>query len=228
MNAIILAAGLGSRFKDVTKKNHKALLPIGNIPNIERTISYLRDFGIYDISIVTGHMNNLFDYLKYKYGCNLIFNERYKIYNNIYSFYKAIDHFDDTIIIDADIVLLDNIFVKKKESFYYTILRAENEDYEWVPVENDKGRVVGMDITNEHKPSMLGISYWNNEACEVIKSKIDSYMDEKILLNPKLYWDNIPINLFDKIYVTTHFVSDNLAAEMDTIENYNEICKVVV
>lgn len=227
MNAIILAAGLGSRFKDVTKNNHKALLPIGDVPNIERTIGYLRDFGVYDITIVTGHMSKLFDYLKYKYGCNLIFNEKYKIYNNIYSFYKAIDHFNDTIIIDADIVLLDNIFVKKKESFYYTVLREENEDYEWVPIEDNKGRVIGMDITNEYKPSMLGISYWNNEACKIIKSKVDSYMDEKILLNPKLYWDNIPINLFNKIYVTTHFVSDNLAAEMDTIENYNEICKMV-
>ena len=227
MNAIILAAGLGSRFKDVTKNNHKALLPIGDVPNIERTIGYLRDFGVYDITIVTGHMSKLFDYLKYKYGCNLIFNEKYKIYNNIYSFYKAIDHFNDTIIIDADIVLLDNIFVKKKESFYYTVLREENEDYEWVPIEDNKGRVIGMDITNEYKPSMLGISYWNNEACKIIKSKVDTYMEEKILLNPKLYWDNIPINLFNKIYVTTHFVSDNLAAEMDTIENYNEICKMV-
>ena len=47
MNAIILAAGLGSRFKDVTKTIHKALLPLKDgTPNIERTIEYLIDANI--------------------------------------------------------------------------------------------------------------------------------------------------------------------------------------
>ncbi|MGC6396742.1 NTP transferase domain-containing protein, partial [Pasteurella multocida] len=56
MNAIILAAGLGSRFKDVTKKIHKSLLPINGIPNIENTIQNLIEAGIDDIYIVTGHL----------------------------------------------------------------------------------------------------------------------------------------------------------------------------
>ncbi|MDC9620357.1 NTP transferase domain-containing protein [Xenorhabdus sp. XENO-7] len=71
MNAIILAAGLGSRFKELTINNHKALLPINGIPNIERTIQYLKEFGINEIHIVTGHMSHLFDYLKEKHQCNL-------------------------------------------------------------------------------------------------------------------------------------------------------------
>ena len=40
MNAIILAAGLGSRLKDITQKTHKALLKVFDEPNIERTIKY--------------------------------------------------------------------------------------------------------------------------------------------------------------------------------------------
>ncbi|HHH4566492.1 TPA: NTP transferase domain-containing protein, partial [Morganella morganii] len=72
MNAVILAAGLGSRFGDITKKTHKALLPIGGIPNIERTIQYLSEFGITEIVIVTGHLAHQFEYLQEKYGCILI------------------------------------------------------------------------------------------------------------------------------------------------------------
>lgn len=43
MNAIILAAGLGSRF--VGKTKHKALIIIDGIANIERTISFLNEVG---------------------------------------------------------------------------------------------------------------------------------------------------------------------------------------
>lgn len=40
MNAIILAAGLGTRFKEWTKDNHKSLFPIQGTPNIERTVLF--------------------------------------------------------------------------------------------------------------------------------------------------------------------------------------------
>lgn len=225
MNAIILAAGMGTRFKDITKNNHKALLPIGGVPNIERTINYLREFGIKDISVVTGHMSKLFSYLEEKYGCRLIYNEHYQKYNNIYSLYCALEYFNDTLVIDADVVLFNNLFIESKNSCYYTILRPQSKDLEWVPVTNSEGRVTKIDITNKHRPSMLGISYWTSEACEHIKLEFDKYLDETILLNPKLYWDNIPIKLLNEIFVTTYTIDSNEAGEMDTIENYNEICE---
>ncbi|WP_158076055.1 NTP transferase domain-containing protein, partial [Rodentibacter trehalosifermentans] len=77
MNAIILAAGLGSRFKEVSKNTHKALLPINGLPNIERTIKFLKQADINDIYIVTGHLAKQFDYLSEKYSCHLLYNEKY-------------------------------------------------------------------------------------------------------------------------------------------------------
>ena len=44
MNAIILAAGLGSRLKELTKNKHKALFEIEGVPNIERTLYNYRIF----------------------------------------------------------------------------------------------------------------------------------------------------------------------------------------
>ena len=49
MNAIILAAGLGSRLKELTKNKHKALFEIEGIPNIERTINFLNEINIKEI-----------------------------------------------------------------------------------------------------------------------------------------------------------------------------------
>lgn len=225
MNAIILAAGLGSRFNELTQHNHKALLPIGGIPNIERTIQYLNESGVEDITIVVGHMHHLFDYLVDKYHVELIYNDHYADYNNLYSFYQAIDKFDDTIMIDADVVLLENIFQKSDCSCYYTVQREVSEHAEWCPrVEN--GRVTYMDITTDEKPSMLGISYWKHEDCIKIKQVIHEKMkDAQNYLNPKYYWDNIPIEMFDDIYVTTLLMNADVVDEMDTIENYLSICE---
>lgn len=110
MNAIILSAGLGSRFKEKTKNKHKSLFEINGIPNIERTIIYLHEAGIENIYIITGYLSEQFNYLKSKYNCHLIYNEKYKEYNNIYSFYLAKNFFGDSYVIDSDVVLFKNIF----------------------------------------------------------------------------------------------------------------------
>lgn len=113
MNAIILAAGLGSRFKELSKKTHKALLKIQGMANIERTILYLREARINEIYIVVGHLKEQFEYLKEKYDVKLIFNENYEKYNSIYSFYKINEFFNDSFVIDCDVVLNENIFFTK-------------------------------------------------------------------------------------------------------------------
>lgn len=70
MNAI-LAAGLGSRFREITQKKHKALLLYLMEFDIEQTIIYLKQAGIHEIHIVTGYFAEQFDFLSSKYGVNL-------------------------------------------------------------------------------------------------------------------------------------------------------------
>lgn len=223
MNAIILAAGLGSRFQEITKNNHKALLPIDGIPNIERTIQFLKEKDIQDITIVVGHQANKFDYLKEKYHVTLIYNEHYADYNNLYSFYKAMNHFNDTYMIDADVVMFKNIFATHDRSCYYVVQRPKSEAKEWCPKVKEH-RVIDMEITNEEKESMLGISYWKKEDCELIKKQVHQKMQEsENYMNPKYYWDNIPLELFDQMNVGVYSVNIEEVDEMDTVENYLDI-----
>ncbi|MFG5126161.1 NTP transferase domain-containing protein [Campylobacter lari] len=83
MNAIILAAGLGSRFQELSKITHKAMLKIQGVANIERTIVYLKEAMIDDIYIVIGHLKEQFSYLEKKYNVKLILM---KIMKNIIAF----------------------------------------------------------------------------------------------------------------------------------------------
>lgn len=225
MNAIILAAGLGSRFGETTKKNHKALLPINGLPNIERTITYLKEFDVNEIHIVTGHMNHLFDYLQKKYTCNLIYNNQYKKYNSIYSFYCAQKFFNDTLIIDADVVFLKNFFQKSLCSHYYIIQRSKSEKNEWIPYLNDNYFVEKISINSEYKPSLLGVSYWCQKDCLFIKKKLQEFLqDKKNLIDPTLYWDHIPLSMLKKLKVKTFLVNQDYATEMDDFNDYKTIC----
>ena len=43
-------------------------------------------------------------------------------------------------------------------------------------------------------------------------------------LDPKKYWDNVPVDLLDVLNVGVHQVDESLVDEMDTVENYHDIC----
>ncbi len=224
MNAIILAAGLGSRFKDITKKEHKSLLKIGDKPNLERTIEYLTDAKVEKIIIVVGYLKEKFDYLKEKYGdiIEFVYNDKYREYNNIYSFYLAEKYFGDSFIVEADVVLFENVFFKPEHSTYFTTTR-QIESFEWNPITDDSGRIYKVEITDKKIPSIAGISYWTEKDAKVIKEHLKDYMNIEDLSNSKLYWDNIIADIYDEIYVTTYNIDNSLIYEMDNVENYEFI-----
>jgi mannose-1-phosphate guanylyltransferase len=65
MQALILAAGLGTRLKTLTANKPKALMPILNRPIIGRTIDYLKSHGVDHIAInAHHHYLQVIDYLK--------------------------------------------------------------------------------------------------------------------------------------------------------------------
>jgi len=51
MKAMILAAGFGTRLRPLTEKLPKALIPVANIPLLERNVEYLKSFEVEDIVI---------------------------------------------------------------------------------------------------------------------------------------------------------------------------------
>ncbi|MCM1370040.1 MAG: sugar phosphate nucleotidyltransferase [Candidatus Amulumruptor caecigallinarius] len=64
MNAMIMAAGLGTRLKPWTDEHPKALFPIGEVPMIERVISKLADAGVDRIVVNVHHFaDQLEDFL---------------------------------------------------------------------------------------------------------------------------------------------------------------------
>ena len=59
VQAIILAAGKGSRFHNLTKTIPKCLLNIGNTTILDRQIDLLFENNVDEIFVVTGHQSDL-------------------------------------------------------------------------------------------------------------------------------------------------------------------------
>ncbi|OPA75899.1 hypothetical protein BFG04_05520 [Campylobacter pinnipediorum subsp. pinnipediorum] len=221
MNAIILAAGLGSRLKELTKNKHKALFEIDGIPNIERTIKFLNESGVFDIYIVTGYLAENFKFLEEKYNIKLLHNELYKKYNNAYSLKVALEYFGDSFLIDADVVLLKNIFTKYNYSRYYTTTRKKSDKKEWV-VKTHNNRIIGIEISNEVAPSLLGMSFFNKEDANIIKEQILN-LPISFFEDSKLYYDNIIIKNLNKINIQNEYIENKFVGEIDDKTDLEEI-----
>ena len=74
-NAIIMAAGLSSRFAPLSYERPKALLEVKGEILIERQIRQLKEAGIDNITIVVGYMKEKFYYLKEKFNVDIVVNE---------------------------------------------------------------------------------------------------------------------------------------------------------
>ena len=76
MKALILAGGRGKRLRPITDKIPKPLILINNVPLIERSIKYLKKFGINDIIICSGYKSKQIEnFLKKKnnFECKIEF-----------------------------------------------------------------------------------------------------------------------------------------------------------
>ena len=54
MQAIILAAGMGKRLKQLTQNNTKCMVKVNGVPLINRTLNQLEQHNLSRIVIVTG------------------------------------------------------------------------------------------------------------------------------------------------------------------------------
>ena len=126
MQAIMLAAGKGSRLGKYTKDNTKCMLNVHGKTLLERAIDALLEANIKDFIVVLGYKGeNVKKYIKEKeldkkINITYIDNNVYDTTNNIYSLYLAKDYLvkDDTILLESDLIYDTSIVKKLVDSKY--------------------------------------------------------------------------------------------------------------
>lgn len=115
MQAIILAAGKGSRLGSYTKDNTKCMLEVNGEKLIDLSLKSLAKVGVKKVIMVVGYQKeNLIQYLgDEKFGISLIYvsNDDYDTTNNIYSLFLAKEHLkqEDTLLLESDLIYDDAI-----------------------------------------------------------------------------------------------------------------------
>lgn len=110
MQAVILAAGMGKRLKELTQNNTKCMVKVNGVTLIERMLQQLDSLHLNRIVIVIGYEGQkLVDYiasLQISTPISYIENPIYNKTNNIYSLYLASDVLkqDDTLLLESDLI----------------------------------------------------------------------------------------------------------------------------
>lgn len=115
MQAIILAAGMGKRLRELTSDNTKCMVKVNGESIIDRLLHQLNSCGITKIVIVVGYKaDNLRQYIRSNHpDANVTFIENpvYDKTNNIYSLWLAKDYLtsDDTLLLESDLVFEESV-----------------------------------------------------------------------------------------------------------------------
>jgi choline kinase len=163
MQAVILAAGCGSRLKEHNKGKPKALIQLDKARLIEYQISILQYFGIDDICIVIGYEGDIIRSVlgnQYYY----INNSKYADTNSLYSLWLARKWVnDDLIIINSDVLAHPNIFwhllITPGNALVYDSSSELDAESMKIEVTGNKLRHISKSISvvNEPKGESLGI-----------------------------------------------------------------------
>ena len=115
MQAIILAAGMGKRLKELTKDNTKCMVKVNGITLIDRMLHQIEKYGLSRIIIVVGYEGRkLIEYTKtldIQTPICYIDNPIYDKTNNIYSLSLAKEWLckEDTLLFESDLIFEDAV-----------------------------------------------------------------------------------------------------------------------
>lgn len=160
-NAVIMAAGLSSRFIQSPGQKPKALTVVKGEVLIERQIRQLLAAGVPDIYVVIGHMAESFHYLADLFPIQLVLNEDYLTRNNNGSIYVVRDVLRNSYICSADNYFVENPFEREVAGSYYAAVYANGETEEWCLTFDENEIIRDVTIGGRDSWYMMGHAYWD-------------------------------------------------------------------
>ncbi len=216
-NAVILAAGPGMRMVPINNKIPKALLEINGQPIIERTINHLLDAGIKDITVITGFMQEKFQYLADKYHVDLVYNQLYADLNNLHSLALVSHKIGNTYVIPGDVWCGINPFCPYEPHSWYMVGNTVDND-SCVRVDH----FAELNIVNPERGgnTMIGIAYLENSDCTYIRERIERFTKDEAYNDA--FWESV-LYRNKKMILPARMAVGNRIVEINTYEQLREL-----
>ena len=209
MQAIILAAGMGKRLKELTQNNTKCMVKVNGVTLIDRMLHQLEKQHLSRIIIVVGYEGDkLIDYigtLNIQTPIIYVNNFIYDKTNNIYSLALAKDWLvkEDTLLFESDIIFED------------AVLDALTSD----PRET-------LALVDRYEPWMDGTCVKLSEEDKIIDFIPGKKFDFN---NTEDYYKTVNLYKFSKHFSVTHYVPflEAYQAALGENEYYEQVLRVI-
>lgn len=210
MQAVILAAGTGSRLKELTKNNTKCMVQVNGVSLIERMLHQLEKQPIDKVVLVVGYeRKKLMDYidsLGIQVPIEYIENPIYDKTNNIYSLALAKDVLlqDDTILLESDLIFEDQVLKNLLEDARSSLMLVDKYE-RWMD-----GTCVELDVEDNITQFVPG-------------KKFD-------FTQTATYYKTVNIYKFSKTFSETRYVPalEAYMEEMGLNDYYEQVLRVVL
>ncbi len=173
MQAVILAAGTGTRLAEVSNGLPKCLLPVGGRSLIEHQLEALADAGIGKVLLIVGYkadevrktVGNRVSYLE---------NNRYKETNSLYSLWLARDWVEGPfILMNCDLLfhpdVLHRLLAKGGNALAFDSSSSAGQEQTKVAIRDGKVIDIGKDLPSElARGESLGLMCFNSEGSKVL------------------------------------------------------------
>ena len=179
-NAVIMAAGMSSRFAPLSYEKPKALLKVKGEVLIEREIRQLQAAGIDDITVVVGYMKEKLFYLEDRFHVKIVINEDYHRYNNPSTLMLVRDRLKNTFICSSDNYFEQNPFEPYVYQAYYASLYSAGKTDEYCMVTNRKGRITGVQVGGSDAWYMIGHAYFDRSFSEKFTQILEREYDSPV------------------------------------------------
>ena len=161
-NALIMAAGLSSRFAPISFERPKGTLTVRGEVLVERQIRQLHEVGIRDVIVVVGYMKEQFFYLEDEFDVKILVNPDYAQRNNNSTIMRAGDLIGNTYICSSDDYFTENPFEPYVYQAYYAAVYEEGPTDEYcLRVQGKDNAIVGVTVGGADSWVMMGHAYWN-------------------------------------------------------------------
>lgn len=226
MQAIIMAAGKGSRLGSLTEGKPKSFVEIRGKKLIEYNLQLLKKYQVKEIILVTGYQNEEFEELAEHWGnISLVYNPFYEMMNVLGSFYMGMEQLkEDFLYLHAD-TLCDPAIMERLlgvEADIVLPVDYKKCDEEAMKVRSERGRIV--EITKQMPPEdaegeFIGIAAFRKEILPELKKTVKQLMKEKEF---GAYFESAVQRLIDQKKYNIKTIPTNGAfwAEIDFAEDY--------
>lgn len=215
-NAVILAAGMSSRFAPLSYEKPKALLEVKGEILIEREIKQLKEAGINKITMVVGYLKEKLFYLGEKYNIDIVINEDYYRYNNTSSMILVTDVLDNTYICSSDNYFTENPFETYVYRAYYSAVYGAGKTNEYCIGTDNKGRINKVTIGGENAWYMLGHVYFDRafskKFTEILTREYSNAVTKSWL------WEDLYMRHLDELEMYIRKYDDSIIKEFDSLD----------